>query len=539
MYGSFNSEIIKKAFADLYPRMLSFFLEKNHQKCYNIFYMKSLIERVKNVWNNYKTSKLFWFIIIVIALVLFFILHKGSPSANPTVATVTQGNVVQSVVLSGRTKSASAVDLGFASQGRVSAVNVSEGDKVHAGDVLATLDYSDLSASLKNAKAALVIAQAGVSTSTTSLDNVTLQQNTLVQNAYNNLLSDGLTAVSNDTNINPNLQAPIISGTYSGDPGEYDISVYSSGASSGASWNATGIETSIGEASANTPVALGTHGLFILFPGTGYAYAGTHWVVSIPNKRSANYTADVNAYTAAVAARALAISNAQSELSQNGADNSIAQARVDQAQAQVDSIISQINQRKIIAPFDGTIANVNLKPGQTTTSLNSSTSNTSTTGTTGSTITLISESDYETVLDVPEINVAQLVVGQDVSITLDAYGTGVVFPGKITSIDPAETIVSGVPVYETKVAFTTPDPRIRSGMTATATIITAQKQNVLTIPVSFVHTDTDGSSYVYVMSSNDKTLKQVITTGIRGSDSTVEVTDGLSAGERISTDVIN
>ena len=501
--------------------------------------MKLFIERIKNFWNTYKTSKLFWVIVVVIAIVLFFILRKGTPSANPTVATVTQGNVVQSVVLSGRTKSASAVELGFADQGRVSRVAVSEGQKVKQAQLLASLDTSDLQASLKNAQAALTIARAGVATNTTSLDNVTAQQNTLVANAYSNLLSNGLAVASNDININPNIQAPIISGTYSGTEGEYDITVYASNSNSGASWSATGLESDVGQVSSNTPVPFGTKGLFISFPGTGYLYAGTKWVVSIPNKRSVNYTANYNAYAAALSARDLAISNAKADLAQNDSQGSIAQARVEQAQAQVDSILSQINKRRIVAPFDGTVANVNLKPGQTTTSLNSSTSNTSTTGTTGSTITLISENDYETVLDVPEINVAQLSVGQDVAITLDAYGTGVVFPGKITSIDPAETIVSGVPVYETKVAFTTPDSRIRSGMTATATIVTAQKQNVLTIPVSFVHTETDGSSYVYVMSSDDKTTKQVITTGIRGSDSNVEVTNGLSAGERISTDVIN
>ena len=46
---------------------------------------------------------------------------------------------------------------------------------------------------------------------------------------------------------------------------------------------------------------------------------------------------------------------------------------------------------------------------------------------------------------------------------LDAYGADVPFAGKITSINPAETIVDGVPVYETKVAFAAVDPRIRSG----------------------------------------------------------------------------
>jgi multidrug resistance efflux pump len=54
-------------------------------------------------------------------------------------------------------------------------------------------------------------------------------------------------------------------------------------------------------------------------------------------------------------------------------------------------------------------------------------------------------------LKAPEVSVAKLQVGQPVSVALDAYGKEGVFPAKIISINPAETIVEGVPVYETRV----------------------------------------------------------------------------------------
>jgi HlyD family secretion protein len=127
---------------------------------------------------------------------------------------------------------------------------------------------------------------------------------------------------------------------------------------------------------------------------------------------------------------------------------------------------------------------------------------------------LFLENDYEVTLKVPEISVAKLSVGQEASINLDAYGKDVVFLGKITSINPAETIVDGVPVYETKVSFVDTDPRIRSGMTATAMIIANQKNNVVTIPANYIHTDKDGS-YVYIL-NDEKTEKRVVTTGLRG-----------------------
>ena len=485
-----------------------------------------------NFWNRNKTSKLFWGIIIIAVIVIIFLVRKGDTTTSGTVATATESNIVQSVVLSGRTQSASAVDLGFAAQGRVASVLVTEGNTVKAGQLLASIDHSDLDASLKNAEAALTIAKAGVSNSATNLQAVTIQQNTLVQNAYQNLLSSGLEAVSKNSNTAVTVQPPVISGTYVGDEGEYDISVYASSSNSGASFTVSGVESGfLGQVSANTPVPLGTKGLYISFPSNGASYVGTNWVISIPNTRSASYVANESAYTAAQAARDTAIANAQASLvSSSGSSNSIAQAQIDQAQASVDSIIAQINNRKIIAPFDGTVATVNLKPGQTTTTIG--TNGTSTAN--NSTITLISQNDYQVVLDVPEIDVAQLQVGQSADIRLNAYGD-TVFPGKIISIDPAETMVSGVPVYETKVAFTTADARIRSGMTATATIVTATKNNVVVVPSNFVQTNSDGTSYVYLLDTDNKTKKQPVTTGLRGSDSTTEIVSGLAVGDRVST----
>ncbi|WP_198650154.1 biotin/lipoyl-binding protein, partial [Staphylococcus chromogenes] len=74
----------------------------------------------------------------IIAIVFAFKNKDASPATGVT--TVTTGNVVDSVALSGRTQSASAVNLGFASQGRVNRVLVKEGDKVSQGQLLASID---------------------------------------------------------------------------------------------------------------------------------------------------------------------------------------------------------------------------------------------------------------------------------------------------------------------------------------------------------------------------------------------------------------
>ncbi|MES2225024.1 MAG: efflux RND transporter periplasmic adaptor subunit [Patescibacteria group bacterium] len=474
-------------------------------------------------------KKIFIGIIAVLAIALLVYAFSGGDDANSLSATVQAGDVTSAVVLSGTTQSSSAVSLGFADQGRIAAVRVKEGQKVSAGQVLATLDAADLYASLKNAQASLVIAKATATNTTTNVATVTAQQDTLVDNAYNALLSSDLQATPKV--LSTSAIAPTISGRYGGPEGQYVVHAYASGTNSGASFSISGLENGyINEVSTNTPVPLGSKGLYIQF-SAGSSYAGSDWIVSIPNKQSSSYAANLNAYNAALAARTQAIATAQASLNANAANQSVASAQIAQAQASVDGIIAQIQKRQIVAPFDGVVAAVSMKPGQTTSSFNPS-SAAAESG--NASISLISENDYEVVLKTPEIDVASLAVGQSVSLALDAFGADTAFPGTITSINPAETVVDGVPVYQTKVAFTKLDSRIRSGMSATATITVGSKTGVLTLPASYIHADKRGS-YVYVLNGK-KTEQQPVTTGLRGSDSVVEITSGLALGQTVVAD---
>jgi biotin carboxyl carrier protein len=296
-------------------------------------------EKVKAFWNNYKTSKLAWGVVVIVLIILIATLGKGKSTVNPDVATAKVGNVVDSVVLSGRTASASAVKLGFADQGRVSTVSVKEGDKVSKGQLLASLDTSDL-----------VLA---------NISKITKEQDALVGNAYRNLISSGLQAIPESSNLA--INTPIISGLYNGPEGEYHVHIYESGGDSKRSFELSGIESgNVESIIMNTAIPLGTHGLFIQF--TAIPDAGD-WVVTIPNNRSANYPAYFNAYESAKATRDRVISDAQ---------------------ISNDAIISRMNKRRIYAPFSGTVADVGIKQGESTSSISTADA------TTSGTITLIS-----------------------------------------------------------------------------------------------------------------------------------------------------
>lgn len=434
--------------------------------------MPSLKQKISTVWTTYKTNKKVWVGLVLVIIILVVVIGKKT-SQDEQGTVVTRRDVVDQVILSGRTESASAVELGFADTGRITGVFVKEGDIVSQGQVLATLDTSDLQ--LDN------------------IDKITREQSALVANKYRALVSSDLEAVPND--IYSENTSPIISGLYKGPEGVYTIRVYSSGGNYGKSFEISGIEKGFAQpVTLNTLVPLGSYGLYIRFaevPDNGL------WTIEIPNKRSVNYAGYVTAYESAVATK----------------DRVIADAR-----KKNDAVISQINKRKIFAPFSGTVVSVDVKQGESADGKQ--------------TIKMISEKDYQIVLKTPEVSVAKLQVGQPVEVVLDAYDN-VVFPAKIVSINPAETIVDGVPIYETKVMFNTPDERIRSGMTALATIRISEQKNVVAIPASDIYEE-QGESYVDIL-VGDTVEKRLVKKGIRGSDSYVEIREGVSEGEMIVT----
>src|SRR5450631_3242574 len=89
------------------------------------------------------------------------LLTSKSSSAAPTITTTTSvqtvstGTITKTVSSSGTIEPASTANLNFGSSGKVTAVNVSVGQTVTAGQALATIDASSLSASLAQAQASL------------------------------------------------------------------------------------------------------------------------------------------------------------------------------------------------------------------------------------------------------------------------------------------------------------------------------------------------------------------------------------------------
>jgi HlyD family secretion protein len=130
-----------------------------------------------------------------------------------------------------------------------------------------------------------------------------------------------------------------------------------------------------------------------------------------------------------------------------------AQAREKAAETGLVAAQAALANRQLIAPFDGTIAQLNLKVGEQAAP-----------GVTAVVLTDFSGWIVETD-DLTENEVPNIQVGQAADVTFDALPE-LSLPGKVQSISDVHTDRSGDVTYTTKVALSKSDPRLRWGMTA-------------------------------------------------------------------------
>src|SRR5262249_35815428 len=116
----------------------------------------------------------------------------------------------------------------------------------------------------------------------------------------------------------------------------------------------------------------------------------------------------------------------------------------------------------------GTITSVDIKTGELATASKE-------------VISLQDVNDLHAEADVSEANIASLQLGQPIDYTFDALGPDQHFSGKVLSINPASTVISGVVNYLVKGSLEN-IPQVKPGMTANMTIMVAQKSGALAVP---------------------------------------------------------
>ncbi|MBU0546426.1 efflux RND transporter periplasmic adaptor subunit, partial [Patescibacteria group bacterium] len=232
------------------------------------------------------------------------------------------------------------------------------------------------------------------------------------------------------------------------------------------------------------------------------------------NKAFNDLTAAEATAVASVAAKQAAYEQAEA----NWRGKTVAPRAVDVAyyRAALSQAIANRDKATIKAPIDGIVTKVNKKRGEMVSM-------------TDPVIEMLAPR-YEVKVDIPETDVPKLSLENAVIITLDAFGEDHEFTGNIASIEPASTDIQDVVYYKVRVTLDDTDMEIMPGMTANVRINTADRKDVIIVPLRTVRTN--GTKYVRLL-VDGKEVERPVTIGLKGDDGKVEILEGLDGGEEV------
>lgn len=530
-------------------------------------------------------------VIVAVVGVIVFSSVQGKAAATAIGATVTatQGDITASITATGKMTPRSSADLSYTSGGRVAEVMVVAGDSVAKDAPLVKLEDNMLSLDAQSATAAMDQAQADVAVATAQLAGAQAVFNQTVGSVTANditaaraILTEAqarLALLSNGTRaeVLARTQAAVVDAQANLDTQRKTLSVAKEQADTLVAQRAndladaqsamtgayednqhviakgtdprTGRDLSQSDArdyagKYNETVRATENATALLAQATRDADAARQAEISgiaTAESRLTIAQADLTALTsgagADVAAAKAAVAIADSNLGKLLGDQRNAQvaaqeanvaaakagldranARLTQAQAQAKMAGVKLDDATLTAPFAGVVADVNAKVGELVS--------------TAPVVNLIDITKFAVEITVDEVDVAQVAVGQQVAVLVDALGEPAL-QGAVVRIAPQATINNGVVSYKVTVEAT-PDQRVvKSGMTASAQIITAQAKNAIGLPRAAVHL-IDGVQKVTVVKNGVREVRTV-ETGVRGDD-LVEIKSGVVAGDVIEID---
>ncbi len=486
--------------------------------------------------------------IILVMVVYFGFLRSGkSPIVEST--EVKMGNIVERVSVTGKILPVEKADLAFEKSGVIAKINVKVGDRISKGKVIASLENAGEVASLASAQAKLDdlvrglrpeelgVEKSKVDSASIALENA--KQDALnavrsgyvqVQGAVNNYLDvffDNPQSVNPTINISTQSQALQYSINNKRLVVSDTLKVWKDLVDSANSTNNIAVLISrAGDYLSIIKSFTGDLSTIVnnLSPvSSGMSQTAIDALVSSMNS---GLSAENQAITSVTGAKTN-LENAIASYEQ--ANNNFilknagsSQQSINAQSATVASYKAELEKSRIVAPVDGLITKVEPSVGEFVSPGNV-------------VFSIQSDGIYKIEAFVAESDIARIVIGNQASTTLDAYGQYVDFPAVVTSIDPAETVLEGVPTYKVVLYFNNKDSRIRSGMTANLEILTKQRSGVLVVPSRAI-IDSQGSKTIRVLKADGKNFTIIpVETGLKGSDGMIEIISGVSEGEKVVT----
>ena len=428
----------------------------------------------------------------------------------------------------GSVSSVGSTNLGFPTGGQLTSVDVKVGDRVTAGEVLATIDDFAARRQLQQARAQLAGQQAQLSK---------VEDGTSVQGAQNSVNAAASIVSATRRQVDATLATDDAAVAAAGSPAASSMAGMSGMSTSGAVGAMAGGAMSLA-GSAATGAATGA--------GTSSAQAAA--------KRQADAAAGDLQIAQARQGQVTAQNNLDAASAARPNDLAAARAAVDAARAQVSVAQQAVTNTTLRAPADATITALNgtvgefVAPSGSTTPVAPGTdaaipgaaqaagsaaaaAGGASPSRPGGTQFLVLQNltQYTVVVPFQEVDAAQIAPQQHVDVSLDAIPDGT-FGGTVLAVAPSATALGGSVEYYVTVALPN-DPRIHDGQSARATVITAQSGPKISVPNRALHRQGNATT-VTVVTPDGRQVPTPVTTGLAGPDRT-EITGGLAEGQQV------
>lgn len=211
-------------------------------------------------------------------------------------------------------------------------------------------------------------------------------------------------------------------------------------------------------------------------------------------------------------------------------DNQIENARInlENAQSNVQNAADKLEDYQITAPISGTVVTKTAKAGDKVEG-----------GSSGALCTIYDLSYLEMTMNIDELDIGSVAVGQTVEITADAV-EGKTYTGTVTRVSVAGTTSGGITTYPVTVRIDETDGLL-PGMNVDAEIVLDQAEDVLAIPSGAVNrgdtvlitADSPSAANALDQEAPEGYVYVSVETGV-SDDSYIEILSGLQEGDTVA-----
>lgn len=439
---------------------------------------------------------------------------KEPPPPDYETVPVNQGQLVSTVSATGAIQPEGQVSLVFRGVGRVGEVLVSEGDAVAAGEVLARLETDDLDLALAQAETALVISQAQLERLKTPVEEVDVAAAEAAVASAEASLESAQAALSSAEAGYRDLQAGA----------SEDQKRAAAATLERARVMRDQAQSAYDQIAGQPNAGMMPQALQLQQATIDFETAAANYRVSTAPATAGQLAASraqIAQAKAAVAQAEASLAQAQSNLAKlrrgpNEVDLTIAEAQVTQGQLSVQQARLTRRNSELVSPADGIVTQLNITAGELPNAARPA-----------AIITDLSRFHIDITVD--EIDIGKLSEGQAVRVTLDAVPDAQLL-GRIDSIGSTPISSAGTVSYQVTVVIDESNVDLRSGLSATASIITQELNDVLLIPNRSIQIDrSTGRAFVEKLVDGIPTRTEV-QLGARNEQFS-QVLGGLSQGD--------